>query len=66
MRIRDSPFDCRRGGGGGGAIELLQKMSPASTLNTFQNIVSVIFHCASHALSENSARYDVILYFTMF
>ena len=23
-------------------------------------------HCASHALSENSARYDVILYATMF
>ena len=31
-----------------------------------QNMVSVISHCASRALSENSARYDVILYLTMF
>ena len=31
-----------------------------------QNIVSVTSHCESHALSENSARYDVALYVTMF
>ena len=31
-----------------------------------QNIVSDIFHCESRALSDNSARYHVILYATMF
>ena len=30
------------------------------------NIVSVTSHCTSRALSENSARYDVILYVLMF
>ena len=31
-----------------------------------KNIVSIIPHCGSRALSENSARYDVTLYVTMF
>ena len=31
-----------------------------------QNIVSIICHCESRALSENSARYDVTQYVTMF
>ena len=30
-----------------------------------QNRVSVISHCESRALSENSARYDVTLYVAM-
>ena len=30
------------------------------------NIVVIISHCASHALSENSARYEVTPYVTMF
>ena len=29
-------------------------------------LISVISHCESRALSENSARYDVTLYMTMF
>ena len=33
---------------------------------TSHYIVSIISHCASRALSENSARYDVILYATVF
>ena len=32
----------------------------------YQSIVSIISHCESHALSENSAHYDVTLYATMF
>ena len=34
--------------------------------NIYRNIVSIIFHCASRALSDNSAGYDVTLYVTMF
>ena len=30
------------------------------------NIVSVISHCESRVLSENTARYDVIQFLTMF
>ena len=32
----------------------------------FQNIFSDISHCASRALSENSERYDIILYAAKF
>ena len=35
-------------------------------ITCIQNIVSVISHCAGRALSENSARHDVIVYVTMF
>ena len=32
----------------------------------FYNIVSIISHCESRPLSENSARYNNTLYMTMF
>ena len=35
-------------------------------LDNDQNIVSIIFHCESRVLSENSAQYDVTLYVTKF
>ena len=46
--------------------ELLKISGQCMLFITNQNIVSVISHCSSHALTENSARYDVTLYVTMF
>ena len=45
--------------------DLLSRKLRGSHLDA-ETVVSVISHCTSRTLAENSVRYDVILYVTMF